>query len=75
MATNKIHAHKHTQAQLPSIGNDLFAPLNDEQQAAISGGYQLQERPIRTRNRDLVEVYKVERTTNPEKKCILAGIC
>lgn len=70
MAINTIHTPNNTQDEMLSETHDLWAPISDEQQAAISGGYQLQKRSFS----GPVEVYKKTGPTEMQRRCIL-GIC
>lgn len=71
MAINTIHTQKNTQDEMLSETNDLWAPISDEQQATISGGYQLQNRSFPNGS---LEVNKKTGPTEMQRRCIL-GLC
>lgn len=76
MAINKIHTQNNIQDEMMPETNDLWAPISDEQQAAISGGYQLQKRFFSGPVEGYKKTEPVEKTgpTEMQRRCIL-GVC
>ncbi|WP_299493027.1 hypothetical protein [Acaryochloris sp. IP29b_bin.137] len=78
MAINMIHTQNNIQDEMLPEPNELWVPIDDEQQAAISGGYQLQKRslggPVQRYDDEPVAVYKKDGPTEMQRRCIL-GFC
>lgn len=71
MAIKKVHTQDNIQDEMLSDTNDLWAPISDEQQAAISGGNQLQKRSFPD---GTLMVQKKTGPTELQRRCIL-GFC
>lgn len=76
MAINTIHTQNNTQDEIRSETNDLWAPISDEQQAAISGGYQLRDRIVSGPQERIVsrpvEAEEKIGLTERQRRCILS---